>query len=349
MMKQDRILASPFALVGVLLCSLCWSDAPPDDSGIIYHKIDTSIMKGAPPAEHLRVNRSNFHLAENRRWFHLHAPELFPTQRIARGKIPVTKLPRRIRADLNGIEVPAKGAGGTVSRLDFLIATKTDAILVLHKGNIVSEQYFGEMKPDARHYLWSMSKSISIGVLATLIADRPELTVDQRIASIVPEFEQTAYRHATIRHLMDMRSGVNYSTDGLELPWGAPKMRSAESDVSRLHRAQGYFDALPGESTYGGVYEFMQTLKLVDPNRSPGGEMVYKDPDPFALAWACEKTTGMRFSDLLSQYVWSRIGAEHDALIQCDPAGAAIPSSGISATLRDIGRWGLMHLQRGSL
>jgi CubicO group peptidase (beta-lactamase class C family) len=42
--------------------------------------------------------------------------------------------------------------------------------------------------------------------------------------------------------------------------------------------------------------------------------------------------------------IWSRIGAEYDAYMVCDPAGASTPGGGMSATLRDLGRWGQSYL-----
>ena len=317
-----------------------------DSDGIIYHTTSQKVMRGAPPPAAIRVNVGNYHQPRNRRWFHLHAAELFPTQRISRGATPVVELQRCIRNDINEISVPANKTDGVVTLLQFLNATNTDAFLVLHEGRIVTEQYFAGMVPSSRHYLWSASKSISVGVLANLMSEH-KLSFDAPISRLVPELKDTAYRLATLRDLMDMRSGVNYTLGDLSGGWGNPAMRKAISDVSRNHRAQGYFLRTDGEASFDGAYQFMLTLKQTDPMRPRGADMFYKDPDAFALAWASQKLTNKRFADLLSDYIWSKLGAEFDARIQCDPSGAAIPASGISATLRDFRRWGQMHLQMG--
>ncbi len=39
---------------------------------------------------------------------------------------------------------------------------------------------------------------------------------------------------------------------------------------------------------------------------------------------------------------------EHDASIICDPQGASTPNGGMSTTLRDLARWGQMHLNGGT-
>ncbi len=52
---------------------------------------------------------------------------------------------------------------------------------------------------------------------------------------------------------------------------------------------------------------------------------------------------------LFSDCLWGPIGAEHDAEIMVDHNGFAIVEGGFCATLRDVGRVGLMWLQDGSL
>ena len=62
---------------------------------------------------------------------------------------------------------------------------------------------------------------------------------------------------------------------------------------------------------------------------------------------AAETVTEKRFAELFSARIWGQLGVEHDAYVRCDGLGEAVPSFGISATLRDIGRWGQMCLQNG--
>jgi CubicO group peptidase (beta-lactamase class C family) len=52
-------------------------------------------------------------------------------------------------------------------------------------------------------------------------------------------------------------------------------------------------------------------------------------------------------ADLISSLIWQPIGAEFDADITCDSVGTAIHDGGISATLRDLARFGQMILDDG--
>ena len=67
------------------------------------------------------------------------------------------------------------------------------------------------------------------------------------------------------------------------------------------------------------------------------------------LAWAAAEATGTRFPDLFADRIWSRLGAERDAEIIVDAAGFPAAEGGICTTLRDLARFGQMHLQRGEL
>lgn len=67
------------------------------------------------------------------------------------------------------------------------------------------------------------------------------------------------------------------------------------------------------------------------------------------LGWVCERVAGARMADLVSELVWRPMGAERDAEISCDTVGTAIHDGGLSATARDMARFGQMLLDDGSV
>jgi len=87
----------------------------------------------------------------------------------------------------------------------------------------------------------------------------------------------------------------------------------------------------------------------LDNDRVHGGTFKYRSILTDALAWAAVEATGVRFPDLYADRIWSRIGAERDAEIIVDAAGFAAAEGGFCTTLRDLVRFGLMHLQRGEI
>jgi hypothetical protein len=52
-------------------------------------------------------------------------------------------------------------------------------------------------------------------------------------------------------------------------------------------------------------------------------------------------------SDLIASLIWGPMGAEHDAEITCDGLGSAVHDGGISASARDVARFGMLLLDDG--
>ncbi len=83
---------------------------------------------------------------------------------------------------------------------------------MLHRGRIVTEQYFNGMAPDTPHLLMSVSKSVTSAV-AGVLAGRGQLDVAAPVTAIVPELAGTSFDGATVQHLLDMRAGTAFNED----------------------------------------------------------------------------------------------------------------------------------------
>ena len=53
-----------------------------------------------------------------------------------------------------------------------------------------------------------------------------------------------------------------------------------------------------------------------------------------------KRVTGIAFQDMLSERIWSQIGCEEDGYLTLDTVGVAMGGGGLSATLRDLCRFG---------
>ena len=80
----------------------------------------------------------------------------------------------------------------------------------------------------------------------------------------------------------------------------------------------------------------------------PRGVFQYRSCETDVLGWVAEAATGMRFPGLVGELVSSRIGAEFDADIGIDAEGTGLFDGGISATLGDLARFGLMIMDGGT-
>src|SRR5438876_7634958 len=73
----------------------------------------------------------------------------------------------------------------------------------------------------------------------------------------------------------------------------------------------------------------------------------YRSADSDMLGWVCERASGTRMADLISALIWQPMGAERDGEITCDPLGSAIHDGGVSATARDLARFGQLLVADG--
>lgn len=312
--------------------------APVQPTGhIIFHpSVGDRIMVGFPPPEEKLVTRDNRSedLAK-RRWALRHMREMYPTQPIPRGNGPARVLPTK-PVDISEWPVP-DGHNGTQKVNDWLVLTHTDAFLVLHHGTIMHEEYFDGMRDHTPHHLYSATKSIAVGVAAILL--EKEICEDCEVDRYIPELRETAYQGVTIRHCLDMMSGVEWQ-------WFPSEVDDGEPVWQKYERAMGMARKLPGESFDEGEYHVIMT-QFKRRAFEPGTVFQYKESDTRVLSWVCEKVTGTRIADLIGELIWSKLGTEFETYTTCDGLGSMPTADGISVTLRDFGRWGQMYLNRG--
>jgi CubicO group peptidase (beta-lactamase class C family) len=196
----------------------------------------------------------------------------------------------------------------------------------------VAERYHTGMTAATRHLLMSVSKSI-VGCVTGILAGQRLLGPRDEVTDYVPEVRGSGYQGATIRNLLDMRTGVAFRET-----YTAP-----DAEVRVMERSMGWRPAQPGDPP--GAYPYLATLGSAGPH---GGEFCYRSADTDMLGWVCERASGVRMADLISTLIWQPIGAERDAEITCDPLGSAIHDGGISATARDLARFGQMILDDGT-
>jgi CubicO group peptidase (beta-lactamase class C family) len=284
-----------------------------------------ALMTGAPPfPETGLVTLGNWQDPPFNRWAFQHIRELIPTARISRAAGRPRPLPRA-EQDLSALRFRSGDRDLTVA--EALAETWTDGLLVLHRGRIVTEQYFNGMRPDTPHLLMSVSKSV-VSTVAGILAERDLLDTAAPVERIVPELAGTSFQGATVQDLLDMRAGTRFD-ESYDNP--AADVRTYEriylwrpdTGEPRPADALSYYPTLTNDGEHGGPFRYRSILTDV-------------------LGWALEKAGGSRLHELIGRLVWQPMGAEFDAEITVDARGNAMADGGICATLRDLGRFGLL-------
>ncbi|WP_370181735.1 serine hydrolase domain-containing protein [Rhodococcus wratislaviensis] len=259
--------------------------------------------------------------------------ETGPTRRVWRGDGPRWELPEHVQ-DLSGLAVET-GGGGASTLYQFLVDSHSDGMIVLHRGAVVYEQYLHGLRRQDLHLTASMAKAF-IGLLAGILEDQGLFTRDDQVATYVPELAGTAFGDATIRHLLDMTTQVAYG--------GRKFHREVEA-----HRWWAVVAPRMRPDGYGGPTTLLDRLKTARATGPYGEVFHYENGSCEAMGALISRVTGATVSDLMSELIWSKIGADEDARYILDAAGVETACGGYAATLRDIARVGEMLRCGGSL
>ena len=280
--------------------------------------------------------RADWDRAPWNRWSFQHVREIVPTVEVSRGAGPVRALPRN---EHSLDDLPIIGVDGEETTLTrFLDQTYTDGLLVLKQGAIVCERYLNGMDERTLHLSQSVAKSFT-GILAGILAARGVIDVDAQITDLLPELQTTAYRGATVRHVLDMASGVRFTEDYTD----------PHSDMARADVASGWKPVPSGADPSRWPPTMLDLVLTLHTLEHPhGGRFVYRSIETDVLAFVLERAAGKRLPQLLSEELWQKLGMEQNANMTVDPAGYALADGGLNACLRDYARFGQMILDNGA-
>jgi CubicO group peptidase (beta-lactamase class C family) len=264
-------------------------------------------------------------------WSFQHVEDFVPTAAISRGTGPTATLPP---AGAPVAEIPVTRADGVVTTFGAVMAaTSTDGWAVACRGSMVAEEYFGGMGAETRHLVFSVSKSLVAAVVGALNG-AGVITLDAPVTAFVPALANCGYAGATVRHLLDMRSGIAFSED-----YGDPT-----ADVHLLEQAIGW-ERKGNPDSSSTLHDFLLKLRQ---KSAHGGPFEYRSCETDVLGWICEAAGGQRMPELMSELLWSRIGAQCDATIGIDAVGTGFFDGGINACLSDLIRFGSLFLRDGA-
>lgn len=296
------------------------------------------LMQGFPPPPDKLVTQpdSNFFSFPKLRWTVCHFRELLPTEQVSRGiGAPVPLEYNLNEAAINALTFTPMGSSETMTWEQSLAANYTDGVLIIHQGKIVYERYSGCLNETGKHGAMSMTKSMT-GLLAEILVVEGKLDDNALVSSIVPELADSAFGSATVRQVMDMTTGLAYSED----------YSDPDADIWIYSRAASPLPKPTGYEGPDGYFEYLQTVK---PEGNHGDAFHYKTINTDALGWIISRVSGLEVTELLSERIWRRMGAEQDAYITVDGKGTPFAGGGLSAGLRDLGRIGLLMLNEGEI
>ncbi|WP_205873877.1 serine hydrolase domain-containing protein [Mycobacterium camsae] len=276
------------------------------------------------------ISLDNWLSAPYAKWSFQHVEDFVPTAVISRRSGPVAALPATGAALA---DIPVASTGGAVTTVGAVMAaTATDGWAVACRGSMMTEEYLDGMQAQTRHLLFSVSKSLVAAVVGVLHEDGA-IRLDAPVTNFVPALADCGYAGATVRHLLDMRSGIAFSEN----------YDDPAAEIHLLDQAMGWAPRNRPDAP-ATLQDFLLTLRRKSPH---GGPFEYRSCETDVLGWICEVAGAQRMPELMSELLWGRIGAQCDATIGVDSAGTGLFDGGISGCLADMIRFGSLFLREG--
>jgi len=249
--------------------------------------------------------------------------QVWPLRVIRRGEA-VRPLPPHARslADLT-FEVGDE----RLSLSDYMARRRTAGLLILKDGEIALERYGMGSGPESRRTSYSTAKSITSTLIGAALHDRAIGSLDDRCDLYLPRLRGSAYEGVTVRNVMRMCSGVDWSEED-----------DGQSDVGRLSRALA-------SRRPGAVLDLLCSLPHA---QSQGVVFNYSTGDSCVLGALVAAATGRPLADYGAETIWGPAGMEADAYWVLEAEGGLEWGGfGVSARLRDVGRFGQLVLEDG--
>ncbi|MCJ8318239.1 MAG: beta-lactamase family protein [Colwellia sp.] len=210
-----------------------------------------------------------------------------------------------------------------------------DALLVMHKGEVVHESYRNGMTATDRHVIHSCTKSLCAMQIAIAI-EQGLLNSSNLLITYLTEFAQhQAWHGVTLQHVLDMQAGIDYSEDYTD----------KDAHYWRYARAAGYYPPLEGEEAIGAKAWAIENL---DSRRhQPGTAFVYNSCLANVLGMVLEHVYQQDLAEIFEQLLYQPVGPETSAYFNTDPQGFPITEGQFNLTLRDFSRLASLMINKG--
>jgi len=214
------------------------------------------------------------------------------------------------------------------SLLNTLTGLKSVAFLVIRNDTILNEAYWEGYSDTSVSNSFSMAKSAVSLLIGAAIKDGYIKSVNQPVADFLPEFKVGAKANITIKHLLQMSSGLDFDE-------GSSYTNPFSIIVSDILVA--YYD----DKLYNTVASKLAVEK-------PGKYFDYKSGDTQLLAFILMKATGKKMSEYFYEKIWNNIGAEQPAFWSLDKEdGYEKAFCCLNSNARDFAKLGKLYMTSG--
>jgi CubicO group peptidase (beta-lactamase class C family) len=252
-----------------------------------------------------------------------HFDQVVPVRVVAHA--PTPWLFRRASAEP---EITYSFQGERFTIADYLTRNPATGLLIAKDDTIVYEHYQYARTDHDRFLSQSMVKTITAMLIGIAVSENAIKSIDDPVATYVPELAQTEYGTTPIRALLHMSSGVAFS-----------ETYDGHDDIAKLG------SDLLGPSGKTAVASVAQFNTRTAP---PGTVWHYASIETEILGLVLRAATGKPVADYLRDKIWQSIGTESDASWAIDGKGQEVTFCCFNAVLRDYARFGRLLAHDGA-
>lgn len=246
----------------------------------------------------------------------------------------VSELPIEIDPKIGDIKWVNHKAGNKVETVqEHLDNYPVDALVVVKHGKVIYER-FNTMRPCDKHVTWSVSKVMGSTVMA-ILEQQGKIDVKKPVSFYLEELKGSEWDGTTVEEMLDMSNGL----DSTEHDEGVQDTRS---NPERVYYQWGVTIGIfpdAGNMKTHDVWEILRGMKRKYPGHQ---KFEYNSINTFVMNRINERIGGKPVSALVSELIWSKIGAEHDVTVGIDPTGNPLLFGFTGITCRDLARFGML-------
>lgn len=204
------------------------------------------------------------------------------------------------------------------SKLESLLTkadeTHSEAVIIYKDNELVAEKYFGIGQPDTKIESMSCTKSIVGLAVACMLTDQLIENLDTPIAKYYPEWMQGQKQFVTIRHLVNMTSGMQNNPNASVEIYPSP--------------------------------DFVQLALAAELSKKPGEVWQYNNKSLNLMAGVIQKITGKRMDEYIGERLFKNLQIT-DYSWTLDQKGNPHVMSGCQIKPKDMIKLGLLVANKG--
>lgn len=208
---------------------------------------------------------------------------------------------------------------------EWIKTSGTTGMVVVADNEVAFEQYYQGNSAESRSISWSVAKSFVSALIGFAVAEG-KISLQDPVDKHVSLLKNSGYRGVSIQDVLEMASGIDFNENYAD----------PDSGINQLGK-QIFF----GRSTKTWIANLQKKPGLSDE------KFDYISVNTQVLGMVLETATGQNLASYMQEKLWSRLGAEADALWITDAHGTELGFCGLCMRTRDYARFGLLYLNQG--